>query len=253
MFGLALLALGVAAAAAFLLPAAFGRARGPQSPKAAIVDQLSLTRPNTAFGATATAILEGAGYEVDYYPGEEVTVDFYRNLPGRGYDLLVLRNHSARRPNILASRLPDEAALFTAEPYDRERYVDDQDTLRLVKVSYDVGEEVFFGVRSDFVTSSMRGDFDGAVIILMGCNGLTTDRVAAAFVGKGAKAVIGWSDLVSDTHTDEATESLLRHLVGDGETIGGAVEAASDDVGPDSTYGSSLKLYPPQAAALSLR
>lgn len=60
---------------------------GPK--KAAIVDQLSLTQPNPAFAETATGILEDAGYLVDYYPGEAVTVEFYRDLPTHGYDLIL--------------------------------------------------------------------------------------------------------------------------------------------------------------------
>lgn len=43
--------------------------------KAAIVDQLSLTYPNQTFTQTATNTLKQAGYSVDYYPGEEVTVE----------------------------------------------------------------------------------------------------------------------------------------------------------------------------------
>ena len=44
--------------------------------KAAIVDQLSLTFPNQTFIETATNTLKQAGYTVDYYPGEKVTVEF---------------------------------------------------------------------------------------------------------------------------------------------------------------------------------
>ena len=54
--------------------------------KAAIVDQLSLTYPNQTFIETATNTLKQAGYSVDYYPGEKVTVEFYRNLPTHGYE-----------------------------------------------------------------------------------------------------------------------------------------------------------------------
>ena len=64
--------------------------------KAVVVDQLALTEPNAAFVANVTGMLGQAGYEVDYVPGEEVTVDFYRDLPTRGYELLVLRVHTAR-------------------------------------------------------------------------------------------------------------------------------------------------------------
>jgi hypothetical protein len=70
----------------------------PTPPKAAIVDQGSLaptSRPNPVFIKKATAILEEAGFSVDYYPGEAVTVEFYRNLPNYGYDFIILRTHSS--------------------------------------------------------------------------------------------------------------------------------------------------------------
>jgi hypothetical protein len=250
VFSLAALAV----AAAIAVPLVFPRgSHEPSSPRAAIVDQLSLTEPNPDFAQTATSILEPAGYSVDYYPGEQVTVDFYRDLPEHGYDLIVLRNHAARRPDVLASRLPDEAALFTSETYNKDKYVEDQNALRLVKVRYPDSDEVFFGVRSDFITSSMKGRFNGTAIVLMGCNGLTTSRTAEAFVEKGAKAVVGWSDLVSAGHTDEATERLIQHLVVDRLTLGEAVQRTNTEVGPDPAYGSVLRVYPESAAVETVR
>lgn len=70
------------------------RRRQKKRPQAAIVDQLSPSQPNPDFATSATKILEQAGYEIDYYPGEEVPVDLRRDLPTHGYDLIVLRVHS---------------------------------------------------------------------------------------------------------------------------------------------------------------
>ncbi len=222
------------------------RAGGPSGPpRAAIVDQLSLTSPNPGFVEAATETLEQAGYVVDYYPGEQVTVDFYRNLPTHGYDLLIMRVHAARRPEVLASKLPDEASLFTSELYDRTKHVDEQNDLRLVKVSYYEGaKEVYFGIRSDFITSSMKGNFDGATIVLMGCDTTRGRAMAEAFLQKGAKAVVGWSDLVSAVHTDEATERLLQKVTLDGLPTAEAVEQTMEEVGPDPSFGSTLLMYP---------
>ena len=250
VFSLAALAVAVAIA----VPLVFMRgSQEPSSPRAAIVDQLSLTELNPDFAEEVTDMLEGAGYTVDYYPGEQVTVDFYRELPTHNYDLIVLRNHAARRPDVLASRLPDEAALFTSEAYSRDKYVDEQNTLRLIKASYPGGDEVFFGIRSDFITSSMKGRFHDTTIVLMGCNGLTTSATAEAFIEKGARAVVGWSDLVSAGHTDEATERLIQHLVVDRLTLGEAVEKTTAELGPDPAYGSVLRVYPESAAVETVR
>src|SRR3989304_7907679 len=52
------------------------KVEGP--PKAAIVDQLSLTYPNPDFVQDATDTLQLAGYQVEYFPGEETDVGFYQ-------------------------------------------------------------------------------------------------------------------------------------------------------------------------------
>lgn len=70
------------------------RVREPVEPKtAAIVDQLSLSEPNPGFLASAARTLEQAGYLVDYYPADQVSVDLYRYLPTFDYDLIAFRVH----------------------------------------------------------------------------------------------------------------------------------------------------------------
>jgi len=62
--------------------------------KAAIVDQLSLKFPNQTYVETATDILEQARYMKDHHPSENVTVEFFRNLPTHRYNMIILRVHS---------------------------------------------------------------------------------------------------------------------------------------------------------------
>jgi hypothetical protein len=216
-------------------------------PRAAIVDHLSLTEPNPAFVEAATNLLEQAGYAVDYFPGEEVTVEFYRQLPTWGHELIILRVHSAQ------GRVGDQPAnwvtLFTVDPYDSTAYRSEQTKRRLSKVSYFKGGPAYFGVMPSFIKSSAKGDFQGATIIIMGCDGLATDSMAEALVEKGAKAVVAWDGLVSSEHTDAATERLLQHLLIDGLTLQEAVNQTMVEVGPDPSNESVLRLYPPEEPA----
>ncbi|MCH8007382.1 MAG: hypothetical protein IIC91_00805, partial [Chloroflexi bacterium] len=116
-------------------------------PKAAIVDQLSITVPNPEFVVDATSKLEQAGYTVDYYPGEEVTVSFYRQLPFFEYDVIVFRSHADRLQAIDDRGVAfDEVVLFTSEPYSEERYQNEQNDHDLVIVRYSEGGDPFFGV-----------------------------------------------------------------------------------------------------------
>jgi len=263
---LVIMALPLAVAAAFLAMSLMGQSSEPKELRAAIVDQLALTEPNPSFAEEATRTLQGAGYTVDYYPGEQVTVDFYRDLPTHKYDLLVLRSHTARfeeesltltdpvRRQEVLDAFGQDVFFFTAELYDKTKYVEEREKFRLFAVRYrQGGDEKYFGVTPHFIESSMRGSFDGATIIMMGCDGLLFDNTPKALVEKGAKAVIGWDALVSAAQTDAATERLLQHLVAEGLPMGEAVQKTMADGGTDPSYGGSLRVYPRDAGSLVVR
>jgi len=215
----------------------------PRRPNAAIVDQLSLTQPNAGFVEAAARTLLRAGYSVDYYPGEEVTVDFFRNLALQGYELIVLRAHSSPSEDTGAF------GLFTSEPYSRTRYVGEQRMGRFGRAHYYDGGDEYFAIYPGFVESTMRGRFDNAVVVVMGCSGPTVTDMAEALIQKGAKAVVSWSGPVSANHTDAATERLLQHLLAGRLSVGEAVAETMAEVGTDPTFGSSLVSYPPESVA----
>ncbi len=230
---------------------------GSDVPSAVIVDQLSVGVPEPPFAHAVTVQLEAVGYTVDYVSGEEVTVDFYRQLPTLGYDLILLRAHSGLIQN---GDREGDAFLFTSEPFDNQAHTEDLAEKRLLSATYsrdslnsklsDVPR--FFGIVPDFVESSMMGSFDGATIILMGCNGLTSNTMAAAFVEKGARAIVSWDDLVTGDHTDAATDRLLELLLVDELPLGEAVAQTAAEVGPDPWYGSELQFYPREQTAAKI-
>ena len=234
-----------------------GGGSGP--PRAVIVDQLSFTDPNPEFIDQATAMLGAAGYEVDYVPPDQVTVDFYRDLPRRGYDLIVVRSHSTqgrvrRTPIQSANGAPmaGEAettdfsvGLFTNETYSTRAHLDEQRAGQLAHMSYPQSPErgQFFGFWPEFVQGGMRGNFHGATFVLMGCGGLSTTGMAQALVDRGVSRFISWDDLVTAAHTDRATERLLKHLL-DGRDAGDAAAQTMAEVGPDPAFGGRLAAYP---------
>ncbi|MCH8850668.1 MAG: hypothetical protein IIC89_07570 [Chloroflexi bacterium] len=215
--------------------------RGSGPPRAAIVDQLSLTVPNPDFVESATETLERAGYIVDYYPGEVVTVEFFRNLPTQDYDFIILRNHAA----IVPTRGGSLTELFTSEPFSPTKYAKEQKLGHLNAVAYDAtSSDWYFGIGPAFIVERMRGKFDDTTVIMMGCNGLTTADTAEAFVRKGAETFISWSDFVSASHTDAATESLLENLLIEELSTEQAVAQTMAEVGPDPFYDAVLLSYP---------
>jgi len=241
-------ALLVVVAALVAAAVVFGRSGGEPGPlRAAIVDQLELTVPNPEFVASGTSILEEAGYAVDYYPGKEVTVEFYRSLPARGYDLIILRTHSGLVAREDGPGFTDKAVLFTANPYNPQTdlarlRVDDRP--RLASVAYEVRVPPFYlGIKPEFVAESMQGDFDGATVILMGCDLLRGKSMAEAFIQRGAGEVVGWDRSVTAEHTDAATERLLQHMVVDGLSTKEAVARTMQELGPDPAFDSQLLFY----------
>ncbi|MFX1300661.1 MAG: hypothetical protein ACFFDE_06940 [Promethearchaeota archaeon] len=223
-------------------------------PKAAIVDQLSLTYGNQAFIENATATLEKAGYGVDYYSSNSVTVEFYRNLPRRQYNILILRTHSAAVAVDETGLLETPVFLFTCEHYSTTRYVWEQLNDRIVAGMLDTPQTShYFGVTPKFVASSMNGRFRGTTVIMMGCEGLDNVEMAEAFVQKGAKAYVGWIGSVSAYHTDMATTHLLQHLLIENRTLGQAVDATMENVGPDPEYNAFLEYYPLESGSQIIR
>ena len=257
-----LAAIAAAAIALVWLGLPVGGEDGPAPMTAVIIDQLSLTSPDQAFVDNATRTLQAAGYTVDYVPGAQVTVDYYRELPERNYGLVLVRGHSGfvlrdpRPPG--EARGAQDTFLFTGEPYS-DKHVDDRRARRLSVAYYlDTGledldldglmrayetEPRYFGIKPGFIQSSTHGRFHHTTVVLMGCNGLATESLARAFVRKGARAVIGWDESVTAVHTDAATERLLGHLLGERLSTEEAVARTAAEVGPDPTYGGKLDVY----------
>ena len=217
---------------------------GGERPKAVIVDQLSDRSPDQPFVDASTARLRDAGYDVDYVTAEQVTVDFYRTLPQRGYRMILLRSHSARR--VVENEKTDSATLFTTEPASLDQHRDELTARRLGFVQYDDGAgDRYFGVRPEFIEQDMQGEFDSrAVVVLMGCDGLRSDRLAKAFVRRGAQSFISWDEPVTATQTDRATSELIDRLLQPSATLANVVAATMREVGPDAQTGAKLAYYP---------
>lgn len=211
------------------------------APRAAIVDQVSLTFPNQTLVQTATKILQQAGYSVDYYPGDNVTVEFYRNLSLHGYKLIILRVHSSLTN-------PDTAEgpvnIFTSERYDRAKYTYLQLTDQLVMVGFSQDDvkkgDTYFGINPNFVRKS-TGRFKNSTIIMMGCDGLNDTVMAKAFIEKGARVYIGVNVPITVNEIDTATVHLLKHFLIEKITLEESVRSTFKNAGIRLLY------YPPDA------
>lgn len=219
--------------------------------KAAIVDQLYSLQPNQAFIEQMTQELEDYGFEVDIYQGDEVTVDFYRELPSYGYNRIIFRTHSG----LLGSEgeIIKRTTLFTNEPYSQTKHVAEQLSDQLAMARIDENHPWVFGIGAKFVTQSMEGRFPNTVIIMMGCSTLYLDDLAQAFIEKGASTYLGWDATVGLDYVDEATPILATNLYSKGMTIKEAVDKTMAEVGPDPDYHASLKYYQAKSGSQTIK
>lgn len=225
--------------------------------QAAIVDQLGDIYPNQEFIQAVYKDLTSAGFKVRIYLHDEVTIDFYRSLPSRGYKIIVFRVHSAIPLKELVRRSypikGEPVFLFTNEPYDKNRYLPEQLTDQIVQVQVSNSSPSYFGIGPEFVKQSMTGRFPGTLIILSSCAGLYSSDLADALIERGASAIVSWNVLVDLSQTDRAIAFLMKELCVEQLNVKQAVETTMSEVGPDPKYGATLLYYPTEVWNLSVK
>ena len=218
--------------------------------KAAIVDQLHKDIPNLQFQNKAQTLLEDAGYQVDLFTTEDITVDFYKKLPTMNYKFIVFRTHS-----VALGTVENSASLLTGEIYNIESHIDEQLSGQLKKAVpflYDHVEKVgwealvnqtYFTIGSKAVNEIMQGEFDKSIIILGGCDTLSGRNLADSFLKRGASAVIGWDGLIGFRDNDRVILELLEKILSDGEDISNAVESTKENFVSHTPYSPTLKYF----------
>lgn len=218
--------------------------------RAVIIDQLAASFPNASFVANATLILQNYGFSVTYYD-KNLDVGFFNNLANSNYGLVIIRAHSALRND------SSTVDLFTSERYDSasEKYSSELDAglLTIGEFLYKPGEQ-YYALSSLFI-KNLAGRFPSSIVIAMGCQSLKQgcEQMAQAFLDKGAKAYIGWTDIVMPNDTDQETMNLLSALLNENATILDAVADTDPHLyhgyaSPDNTtiidVQSTMSLYP---------
>jgi len=197
--------------------------------KAVILDQLYRDYPNEEFHEKATEYLSKAGFKVDIFTTDELTVNFYKKLPSMNYEYIVIRGHSLGEGNI---KKINSATLFTGEKHDYHKYIREQYEGQVgMGVPYlyseinemggfeNLMDETYFVFGSEFIEELMVGKFPDSTIILAGCETTKEQALANSFLKRGASEVIGWSGLVDIDYNDRYVMHFLNQtLVHDVET-----------------------------------
>ena len=224
-------------------------------PKAAIIDQLYLLESNQTFIEETTQILESYGFKVDLWEGEEVTVKFYRELPKYGYKLILFRAHVGILSLVGESEVipMDITCLFTGEAYTPTKYVAEQLRGHVYEAHMTKDYPSLFAISPRFITDNMRGEFDDAAIIVMGCSSYYLDDMAVAFVEKGASVYLGWSATVTLDYVDGATLNLISNLCTENLTVEQGMAKTMAELGYDPYFHARLKFLPAKSGTQTIR
>lgn len=221
---------------------------------AVIIDQLAKTNPNPSFKENATTLLKARGFNVEYYCNDTINVNFFKSLAERRFGIIILRVHSALR----ADR--STVDLFTNEIWNGQRYALDLAKELIVYGNYSGDPNYYCAITYRFI-ESLPGRFPKSVVFAMGCWSLKEgcEELAQAFINKGAKAYIGWTDEILPKDTDAETLNLLETILND-DPLGYAVSKTKSyryiGMLPNGTQvpiTSRLRLYPDSAEVRSLR
>jgi hypothetical protein len=205
--------------------------------KAAIIDQVGEDLPSSPssahkFNETVTNLLENAGFNVSYHKSESITVNFYKELAKDNYGIIILRAHSALREG---ETLVD---FFTSEEYEEDNTYTD---VTKGNYSWQPGK-FYFAITPKFI-ENLEGYFPKSIIIAMGCWSLKPnyEEMADAFIKKGARAYIGWTDSIGLSYSDNSTIKFLQDLVNN-KTISYAINHCNQIHDPE--FPGILSYYP---------
>jgi hypothetical protein len=204
-----------------------------EAPKAAILDALYNGSQDLAYEQSLTNYLSTAGYSVDVFRGENVTIDLLENIGG--YKVLILRLHSA-----IAS--DGFLYLFSGEPYTPSKYTQEQ-LSGAVREGITFENVSYFALNAVFLGGNNPTGLEDSTIILMGCNGTGDSYSIQRLLDKGVKAYIAWSGYVDLSYSDETTLALVKALYVEKSTVQTAVEEAMKEAGTEPDYNSVLECY----------
>jgi len=219
-------------------------------PLAVIIDQLHDTIPNVYFQEKATQYLELAGYQVDITTTQDITVDFYKNLPSMNYKYIVIRTHGLEDP-----MYNNATFLFTGEKYDINKYISEQlagqlgkgapiyvEERNLIKDDVKALEEsMYFLVGSKLVDELMVGEFPDSIILIGGCESLRKDDLATSLIWRGASEVVGWDRTIGSIENDRIMLEFLEKNLVDKKKIHDVVVEINDEFSPGLQFSSELR------------
>ena len=214
-----------------LIPVLFILTQNNPSGKSAIIlDSIN----QEGFKTESIDLLSSNGYSVEYYSGEEVSVEFLKNIP-TGYELYIFRVHS--------TCINNRTWVFSGEKYKADSYPILQIAGLIHKARPSQESGYLFAVSPEFIQEYNKDGFKNGIILMMGCQGLYVNDLANAFCEEGASIYVSWDGNVCLKHTDLAFLSIIESICARKSTIIEALEYTQNQIGNDPVYHSSLNYH----------
>ncbi len=218
-------------------------------PLAVIIDQLHDFIPNPYFQEKAIQYLELAGYEVDVFTTEDITVEFYKTLPSLNYKYIVIRTHGLEDP-----KYNNGTFLFTGEKYTVNKYISEQlsgqlgkgapiyeeERLLIEQENETLEDQMYFLIGAKMVDELMVGEFEDTVILIGGCESLRNRDLAESLIWRGAADVIGWDRTIGSIENDRVMLAFLEKTLVDKEKIQDVIIELNDKYSSDLQFSSKL-------------
>jgi len=219
--------------------------RGPEESlrmRAVILDGLATDYPNQTFIESAVEILREAGFEVDVYGPENVSLGLLSELPSRGYNLVIFRVHGGRIRQPIGLFIG--GGLFI-EKCGLESYRDEVESGYLLLGRPFLSNDTYCVAPPHYISEKLHGTFRGAVIVAMSCFTGDDNVMASAFFERGAGAYIGFRGEISPGYADAFTIKFLRKLYSERLPMQKAFDEALRELGSDPHYEGSPTIYLP--------
>jgi len=210
--------------------------------RAVILDGLSIDYPNESFISSAKKVLSQAGFAVEVYHGENVTLNLLRELPSRNYDLVIFRVHGGRIKQPIGLFIGGGLFIEKCSPSSHKEDVE-SGYLLLGRPYF--SNDTYCVAPPHYITDKLKGSFKGTVIIAASCFTGDDEVLASAFFKRGARAYIGFKGKVSPPYIDAFTIKLLQELYVEKLPLEEAFAEVKAEFRSDPRYGGTPMLYLP--------
>ena len=210
--------------------------------RAAILDGLSADYPNRTFINSAEKILESAGFTVDIYGPENVSLSLLRELPSKDYGLVIFRVHGGRIKQPMGLFIGGGLFIERCGP---ESHKDEVESGYLLLGRPFLSNDTYCVAPPHYITDKLDGEFEGTIIIAMSCFTGDDKALANAFFKRGAKAYIGFKGKVSPAYVDAFITRFLQKIFIEKLPIKEAFTQTSNELGLDPHYGGAPVLFLP--------